>query len=649
MHHWRQRFHFPKGGRMPVLLFLLFGLAYPLLLFPNAAPALAALAAASLLLAAALYWRGGRALPEVPLNGWLALYLFLSAVAFLLAPPGNTVRRLTPLMAGVMLYGAALVWIGSGASPARRRRLLAVGLALSGGGAALAGLLALEWPARYIVNLSFLTSRLPSLGGRFIHPNEMAGVLLIALPFALGQIDARRKAGARLEWLFWLFVSLLIAGVLLLTQSRNAWLALLVALVAAVLWRRAAAWALLLLFVSLLALPLVSAWLSATFEQPLQSQLDALDAGSKLGPATERSWLERLEIWRAAVSVMGDYPVTGAGLYRFVEAARANEVFHFVRPTMDISHAHNLFLQAGASLGWAGWLAIAGLWLSVLYALLRPVSDEVELEERWLERAILASVLAYLVFNTFDVIALEQRAGVVVWLLLALVGSLPAPAMPTPLYRRLPAGVLLVWLLLVLSPALPANLARLELDRMRAGAGQKGDRSASVMEDHLGEDARRLGLWRYLQGDRGLALVNWSNDHEAVLFLEGQGQQAALVQGDPDAAVDWYSLALALDGRSATTYYWRGLAYEALAAEAQAFADYQQAVTYGAGRDLWGVDLRAVAWERQGSLLARWKDWAGAVEAFSAAAALEPEIAGYQIQLADVQRALEEWQAAVPP
>lgn len=613
------------------------------LLFPYELPWLAAAAGVGLLLLGpGLLWRGGRALPASPVTAWLVVYLLLSLLSFVASPDAPAVlHRLTTLLTGAVLYGTALIWINEGDSAGRQRLLLAAGLALFGAASALAGLLALDWPARVIVDVSPFISRLPRLSSRTIHPNTLAGILILLLPFAALWWRAAR---VRRQRILWAGTFVLMAFVLFLTQSRNALLAALVASGIAAAWGRIRFRALFIILLLLLVLPVAVTRLPDAVADPLIERIAALDAASKWGPAHERSWLERLELWRAATNVMADYPVLGAGLYRFDAASRANEVFHIIQPGMAISHAHNLFLQAGASLGWAGWLSLAGLWGSTLFAVwqykpARPGQDP------GLRRALLASITGYLVFNSFDVLALEQRAGIPVWLVLALAASLPAPAAPH--LRRLPAIVLVAWLLLALTPARPANLARLQLDeaRLQANVSQENREPPSSLV--RAGDSRRLGLWHLLQGETERALGHWRADPEAVPFLVGQGQEAILVDGNPAAALDWYTLALALDSRYAPAYYWRGLAYEALGKEADALADFQQAAVYGEEDEIWGVAVRAAAWERQGRILAAWGQWPAAVRAFGNAAALDPEDADYQKQLGDVTRALEEWRAAM--
>ena len=91
------------------------------------------------------------------------------------------------------------------------------------------------------------------------------------------------------------------------------------------------------------------------------SRLDAgsktdLAAGSAGGAAAVQSdaigsWTTRLELWRAAGQMLADYPALGAGLYTFYPVTKANYVFQVVGFDSDLRHAHNLWLQAGASFG----------------------------------------------------------------------------------------------------------------------------------------------------------------------------------------------------------------------------------------------------------------------------------------------------------
>jgi len=622
------------------LFLALWALAAPLLLFPQRRPALTALA--SLALPAGLLWlqRRGR-LRRTPFDLPLLIYLGLSALALLASPlPAASLRQLFILFFGVCgYYGLVSYLAGQDDGQALAAGLRA--LPLLGAGVALGGLLLTRWPERYLLDLQFVTGRLPHLGSGFtIHHNLLAGVLvLLLLPAIFSWPAMTARAGRRRL----AAIIALILLTLLLTQSRNGLLSLAVGLAGGLLWQRGRFRWTPALLVALLLVPLALGGLPGAVHEPLHDALGRLDGSSKAGPAPDESWLERLEMWRAALRLMGDYPATGVGLYQFGPVSRANELYRTIRPQQPVTHAHNLWLQAGAGLGWPGWLAAGLLWFRVLQAL-RQATEAAPPHARWAGVALGASLCGYLTFNTFDVVGPERLSGLLVWLALALIAAfvrLHRPVQTGARTRVLQLAPLL--LLLGLLPWLPGNIAHLQLDRVRlAGAGRLPPAEAIA-----GDDYRRLGLLAVLQGQEEAALAAWRRDPEAVLFLEGQGLRAFFEQQDAQEALRWYGRALSLDPAAATVWYWQGKAYEELGRLPAALLSFRRAALHGQREVSYGRNVAAMAWEGQGRIMAEQGAWPEARAAFAAASALAPDVADYRQQLADVEKALQEM--ARPP
>lgn len=620
--------------------FLLWAGAAPWLLFPDRSPALALLFALALLSALLWLYRQGRLLPTA-FDRPLLIYFGLSAVALLLSPlPADSLRRMTTLFLGLSGYYGLVSYLahhGGGRAVTATVRMLPV----LGAGVALAGLLAVRWPARFLLDVQFVTARLPHLCGDFtMHHNPLAGALvLLGLPGIFAWRRAPSRGGRQL-----LAVALgLVLLALALTQSRNALLSLIVGLAGGLLWQRGRFRWLVVLYAILLVVPLVLGLLPGTAHQSLYASLGWLDGSSKGGPATDQSWPARLEMWRAALHLLRDYPALGAGLFQFEAVSRANEVYPSIRPDLSFSHAHNLWLQSGAGLGWPGWLAAALLWLAVLYHLGRA-TEAASPHVRWAGSALGAALVGYLTFNTFDLLALEQRAGLLVWLLLALIAAFVHAYTPVPagsLWRCLPLAPLA--LLLCLLPWLPRNLAHLQMDRVRLADGPYSLPAATALARAAlaREDYRRLGLLHALQGQEEAALEVWQQDPQAVLFLEGQGLRAFFQQQDAEEALVWYARALALDPSAATVVYWQGQAYEQLGQDQAALASFRQAVVHGERDALFGRNVAGLAWERQGGLLVEQEAWEEARAAFAAAVALDPTVDYYRQQLGSVEKVLQ--------
>jgi tetratricopeptide (TPR) repeat protein len=412
---------------------------------------------------------------------------------------------------------------------------------------------------------------------------------------------------------------------LLLAQSRNAYLALLVAAAFRLAWGRIGTRPVAVAIAALAVLPFAMLTFRSEVSGPITTWIAALDEVSKSGPSADESWLIRLELWDAATDLMLDYPAIGAGLYAFEASSRLNYPYRLARPTFAFSHAHNGFLQLGVSLGWGGWLGLISLWIVVLHSL-REVGKDGQRDEMWLPPALSTSVVAMLVFNTFDVLALEQRAGLLLWLLLALAAAV---GVPLRLARRIWwAPVALAAVLFV--PAGTTNLARLQLDRARLS-----DAPLPTVQE-LADDPRRLGVLHFLAGDMVSARQAWRQDPEAVPYLTAQGRWAMAGAADPAAAVAWYTQALALDAAATEAYLGRGEAYEALGDTHEAMVDYQAAAANAQIETPGGILLAAMAWERQGRLYAQWSEWEAAANAFALAVELVPEQRDYRQQLQDI-------------
>lgn len=613
--------------------------AIPWLLFPTLSPVLAAVSLLLLFLA----WWGRRPLrSSTPLDGLIAFYVALTAVAFLASPaPEISLPKLTVLLLGVFGYYLALDWLSA---PEGLRRLVVI-LAAAGAGAAFLGFFTVDWPARQAINLRPFTDHLPHLSGSFsLQHNELAHTLLLTLPFAV--YLWRRPAARWQRWLASICLALMSLG-LLLTQSRGALVGLVAATAAWFLWRRIS-WRLLLLLLIILVFvgPLLLAGpgsAGGSFGQWVAQ----LDAASRGGESDTLNWVSRLEIWRVAGEVLRDYPVLGAGLYTFDPVSRANYVYDLVGPDYPLTHAHNLFLQTAVSLGWAGWLTLACLWLAAARGLWRA-GRAADAATSHLVSPFAASLAGYLTLNLVDLLEMGQKPGILIWLLLA--GCVALARWETEDERRkakdnfppssvfhpssiLPLTPLL--LLLLLTPALPRNLANLQLDRWRL-AGRAAD--PGWLTGRLAGDARRLGLLAFVQGDTQAALTAWQTDPQAVSFLENQGR-LAVTAGDLAAAFTWYDLGLTLEPTAATTYFWRGLAREKAGEPELALADYQAAAGYAAETHLateWQARIQAV----YGRLLADQGQWATAQVALEQAIQLEPDVAWYYQRLGDVYQQL---------
>ncbi|MFZ0543919.1 MAG: O-antigen ligase family protein, partial [Candidatus Promineifilaceae bacterium] len=632
--------------------------AVPWLLFPTVAPALTAVSLVVLLL---LLFFGPQpdsqpplprfSLPQTPINSYVLLLLALIGVAYLVSPvPQVSLPKLTTTIAGVITFFLLLPRLDS---PESVKRLIGV-LAFFAGLVAVAGFFTLEWPDRQVINLEPITNLLPHLSGSFtVNYNEMAGTLLMFFPFVLA---ALWKGSGRFKKTIFAAHLIIVLIMLMFTQSRSALLGMAVICLTWFFWGRIPLRkflpVILLLTVGALLIILVFDLTPST----MSSWLTSVDVWSKQGDAPPTSWLTRLEIWRVAGRMLADYPVIGSGLYAFDPVSRANYLYETIQPSFNLTHTHNLLLQTGTSLGISGPLALIGIWAAAL-ALFWRAGRSAEGEIRRLSAVFASAAAGYLFFNLFDTITFGQKPGLIAWIILA--GGIGLSRMADAQRdavverpNRLSLGRVaafvpyLVLVVLLLTPVLPHNLVNLRLDQARlkrpVQLGQANPITVTAAD--FPNDPRRAGLVYFLSGNETKAVDQWQHDPDSAFFLQLQGT-IALTAGNVGDSITWYNLALLLAPDSATTYLWRGIAYQTEGTVALAEADYRKAIEYSAVGDL-NDSTRAYIYFRLGEVLAKSENWAESADAFGQATILQPDSSYYYRKLGDTLSKLGDPEAA---
>ena len=243
-------------------------------------------------------------------------------------------------------------------------------------------------------------------------PNFLAAGLVPTMVIAAGLIAATRSWLMR-SWLMrsWLLVALGVVTVgLAASESRGGVIAMVTTLfVALVFFRQRRAYVLLLL---LLTLGLGGAWF-ATTPGAWQRVTTFNDQGSG-----------RSTIWRIAVRVAEDHPVTGAGLANFQvvskDYVRRPGTLRYLALVVDRPHvAHNLYLETLSDTGVVGlvllMLFMGGCLRAAWVAGMRfERAGDSELEA--LSRAVLVAGIAFMTAAVFISAGEDKR----LWILLAL-------------------------------------------------------------------------------------------------------------------------------------------------------------------------------------------------------------------------------------
>jgi len=356
------------------------------------------------------------------------------------ADPDLTLPKLTGLLLGYAW------WLYLATAVHSRRRLWAGFLfwGALGAGFLLIGLLSAAWLDK-IPLLSAVLARLPGQllqlpGSAGVQPNQLAGTLLLYLPLLLSLLLGWRPAARpRLILTAVSLLTLLTAAILLLTQSRSGWLGaaggLLVLLIlwVAVLppsprrrWFGRAAAALLVLGLAAIA------WigperLQTAWDDP--SQLSQTAVGS-LGSVGFRQ-----EVWRWAVTAVGDFPFTGVGLGAFRVVVRRLYPLN-VNPTYDIAHAHDIFLQTALDVGLPGLIVYLALLLLAFWLGWQAARRDDAL--RPFALGLLAGLAALHIYGLTDALALGSKTGLSFWLALGLLTAMHRLACQTAVTPPLP-------------------------------------------------------------------------------------------------------------------------------------------------------------------------------------------------------------------
>jgi O-antigen ligase len=314
--------------------------------------------------------------------------------------------------------------------------------------AALLGLLCAEWSlvSEKLAVLAWITDGLPFHFATDppLHPNGLAGGLLWPLPPAVvlawagtrspPRTHARAKSLQRfVTGTAAMAPAIVTASVFLLTQSRSAYLALLVTTAAFARSRGAAP--------SAKRRAGLAAKVSAG--AVLLVVLAAVGIGRTGGASgwknafSLESLRARSAIWTRGLSLAAERPLTGIGLGAFAHVVHRLRPFDDSRteqaqipPDERIGHAHNVYLQTLLDLGAAGLLALLALHAAALGMMRAAWCAARDPVIRATAVALGAGLVANALFGLVDAIPLGSKIGVLFWIHLGLIHALHARFVP---------------------------------------------------------------------------------------------------------------------------------------------------------------------------------------------------------------------------
>jgi len=344
----------------------------------------------------------------------IVLVLMLPVTVWVTVLPEKTIIQVLNVLVGIAMYYTIANWCSS----YNRLRLLVLGVIAAGLALALiaiaAGLaLALIAPVR----VEWAIDKLPFVpGGLYqqftilvqdtIHSNVLAGSLVLLLPFALAILLFGWSKIGWFEVLFSLIAALVMIVVLLLTQSRGAWMAfgVVIVLLPWLRWR----WGWLLLC----SVVVGAIWLFNYFGS--RELLATITSNYTVGGIDQR-----LDIWSRAIFMIQDFPFTGIGMGSFTEVA--DTLYPFFSSPGRVFHAHNLFLQVAVDLGIPGliaWLAILMTVIFVSWQVYRYGKTDDNVLITGIGAALLCSQIALIIHGLTDAATWGMvRSGPLVWVI----------------------------------------------------------------------------------------------------------------------------------------------------------------------------------------------------------------------------------------
>ncbi|MGB2894677.1 MAG: O-antigen ligase family protein [Anaerolineales bacterium] len=373
----------------------------------------------------ALHWRrSGSPFPATPLN----FPLLLLGVMLLGSLWATFSIEFSLLKISGLLFSLA-VFFAVECFSEKRIELAIAGFLLGGLAVAVLGLFGTAWPAK-IAAFGALGERLPlwiqglPAAESGIHPNELGGVLTLFLPLAIIALLRGKIKTLPRSWLgkaLLLVFVLLLGGVMLLTQSRSAFIGLAcgLALLLAGGGRRGR---IVLAVLGVAALIII-------FQIGVPTLL-GLNEAETINPVGEITFASRFEIWSRALYGLQDFSFTGMGMGTFRRVAPVLYPFFMISPEKDVAHAHNIYLQTGLDLGLPGLIAYISLWIGSFAMLLivynRRSEDKIALgmDARTLALGLAGGLLAHGVYGLTDAVALGAKPGFLWWWLLGLVAGL---------------------------------------------------------------------------------------------------------------------------------------------------------------------------------------------------------------------------------
>ena len=368
----------------------------------------------------------GRLTQRTPVDWSIAfLLLWLPLNVFVATGQNVALRASGYVFVGITLWVALINWLPAQRAP----KWIAYLLVSIGGGLAIVSLPLTAWKPQFRLFDLPIYDRLQTLPidlGETVHANVLAGTLVTILPLILAltirrweKPDSRDRQPQRemVNRILYGLLTLLVFGVVVLTQSRGAYLALSIALtlVLVLRWPR--------LLVAILLLGIVAIFVVNQMGPDfIQSNFGADD--------TLGGWPGRIEIWKRSLDAIHSFVFTGVGMGNFSHVLPL--LYRMEVSVENYPHAHNLFLQVGIELGLPGLIAYLALLINLFVMLVCSLrtfhsdarSDDDASYETSLYYSLTAGsmggMVAMVVHGMLDAVVWGTKLAVGSWILFAL-------------------------------------------------------------------------------------------------------------------------------------------------------------------------------------------------------------------------------------
>ena len=419
--HYRQGRVWIEGGGLLA--------ATPFLLFPTLYPVVTAVAL--LWVAASWLWpllaKRRQIFPVTPLNISLLLWSLMLIIGIgVTADPDITLPKATGLILGLAVWR----YVSIATQSQRRLGWGLLGFILLGLGFAFLGMLSVDWKDK-ISFLTLIVDRLPSRliqipesAASGVGANQLAGTIeihfILLLSLLIGWRPQRRAIIVRAGLLF---LTIVIAGLLVITQSRSGWIGGVGGIFTLLfLWgvalppskKRYAIWFVVAIIISVTVVGVIEIGPEAIIElwdDPAQETVIG-----QLGTLNFRK-----EVWQWGMVAVQDFPFTGTGLGTFRRVVKRlyplNVPFDY-----DIAHAHNIFLQVALDVGLPGLVAYLAILINAVMIGWQVAKRDEQL--RPFALGLLAGLAALHIYGLTDVIAPGSKPGLIFWAALGLLTAM---------------------------------------------------------------------------------------------------------------------------------------------------------------------------------------------------------------------------------